>query len=64
MLSADVQADIPGQMYMYPAVRSTQLPAEWVQFAPLSDAPHTVPAATISADRDRWIRDWTATVVG
>ena len=64
MLSADVQADIPGQMYMDPAVRSTQLPAEWVQFAPLSDDPHTVPAATISADRDRWIRDWTATVVG
>ena len=64
MLSADVQADIPGQMYMYPAVRSTQLPAEWVQFAPLSDDPHTVPATTISADRDGWIRDWTAAVIG
>ena len=64
MLSPQVQADIPDEMYMYPAVRSTQLPAEWTQFAPLSDAPIEVPAATIAQNRDRWVRDWTATVVG
>ena len=64
MLSPQVQADIPGEMYMYPAVRSTQLPAEWTKFAPLSDAPIEVPAATIAQNRDRWVRDWTATVVG
>ncbi|WP_206660941.1 thiamine ABC transporter substrate-binding protein [Propioniciclava flava] len=64
MLSQQVQADIPGQMYMYPALRSATLPADWVSFAPLSPSPYAVPAATITADRDRWIRDWTATVVG
>ena len=64
LLSPEVQADIPGQMYMYPAVRATELPAEWVQFAPLSDNPHTVPATEIAANRDAWIRTWTSTVIG
>ena len=64
LLSPEVQADIPGEMYMYPAVRSTELPAEWVQFAPLSDNPFTVPASEIAANRDSWIRTWTDTVIG
>lgn len=64
LLSPKVQADIPGQMYMYPAVRATELPEEWVKFAPLSDSPHTVPATEIAAKRDDWIRTWTSTVVG
>lgn len=64
LLSPQVQADIPGQMYMYPAVRSTTLPAEWTQFAPLSPDPITVPPATIAQDRDRWVRDWTTRVIG
>ena len=64
LLSPEVQADIPGTMYMYPAVRATKLPEEWVTFAPLSDSPHTVPAAEIAANRDSWIRTWTSTVIG
>lgn len=64
LLSPEVQANIPGEMYMYPAVRSTELPAEWVQFAPLSDNPFTVPASEIAANRDSWIRTWTDTVIG
>lgn len=64
MLSADVQSDIPGQMYMYPVSPDAELPAEWVEFAPLSDDPIAVPADTISDDRDRWITDWTSTVIG
>ncbi len=64
MLSERVQADIPGQMYMYPAVKSTELPAEWTTFAPLPSKPFTVPAADIAANRDAWIRAWSAKVVG
>ena len=64
LLSPEVQADIPGEMYMYPAVRSTELPAEWVQFAPLSDNPFTVPATEIAEQRDSWIRTWTDTAIG
>lgn len=64
MLSPAVQADIPGEMYMYPAVKSTKLPEEWVKFAPLSDKPFQVPASDIAAKRDGWIKDWTAKVIG
>lgn len=64
MLSDKVQADIPGQMYMYPAVKTTKLPAEWATFAPLAAKPYTVPAADIAANRDAWIKAWTAKVVG
>ncbi len=64
LLSPDVQANIPDEMYMYPAVRSTALPQEWTQFAPLSPDPIAVPAAEIAAGRDRWVRDWRAEVVG
>lgn len=64
LLSPEVQASIPGQMYMYPAVRATALPADWVAFAPLSDHPFTVSPAEVDAHRERWIRDWTALVIG
>lgn len=64
MLSDKVQADIPGQMYMYPAVKATKLPEEWVKFAPLATKPHAVPAADIAANRDAWIKAWTAKVIG
>ena len=64
MLSKQVQADIPGEMYMYPADTSVPLPKEWVAHAPLATKPFAVPADVISADRDTWIRDWTAKVIG
>ncbi len=64
LLTKKVQADIPGQMYMYPADSSVALPKDWQQFAPLAEQPFTVPAETISAKRDGWIREWTATVIG
>ncbi len=64
LLTRKVQADIPGQMYMYPADTSVELPKDWQQFAPLADQPFNVPAETISAKRDSWIREWTAKVIG
>lgn len=64
MLSDDVQSDIPGGMYMYPVSPDAELPAEWVAYAPLSDNPIEVSAATISEGRDRWITDWTSAVIG
>ena len=64
LLSADVQGDIPGEMYMYPVQPDVELPEEWVAFAPLSPDPHTLDVAEISQGRERWIRDWTDTVLG
>ena len=64
LLSPEVQADIPGQMYVYPANRATALPADWTQFAAKVESPFTVPATTLSANRDAWIKAWTAAVLG
>ena len=64
LLSKKVQADIPGEMYMYPADSSVALSKDWQQFAPLADQPFAVAADVISAKRDAWIRDWTAAVIG
>lgn len=64
MLSNKVQADIPGQMYVYPAVKSTKLPSDWATFAPPATSPYTLSAADLSANRDAWIKAWSAKVIG
>lgn len=64
MLSKDAQADIPGQMYMYPIDTTVSLPADWKKFAPLSSKPFTVAPATITKNRTAWIKQWTQTVQG
>lgn len=64
LLSADFQAGIPEQMYMYPIDPAAPLPASWTAFAPLAEHPFEVPASQIAAHRDDWIRTWTDTVIG
>jgi thiamine transport system substrate-binding protein len=64
LLSDAVQADIPGSMYMYPVSTAVDLPEDWAQWAPLSDAPYEVPLDDIAANRDTWVREWTDLVVG
>lgn len=63
LLSPEVQAAIPENMYMYP-VADVDLPESWTQFAPLSPAPVEVDPAEISKNRDDWIQTWTDTVIG
>ncbi len=64
LASAEFQADIPGQMYMYPADETVELPAEWQQFAPLAEDPFEVPPGEVAEHRDEWIEQWTTTVIG
>jgi thiamine transport system substrate-binding protein len=64
LLTKQAQADIPGQMYMYPVDSSVPLPADWKKFAPLSPDPIAVDPKTIAADRSNWIKEWTETVQG
>ncbi|GHS88618.1 thiamine ABC transporter substrate-binding protein [Actinomycetota bacterium] len=64
LLSDEVQADIPGSMYMYPVSTAVDLPADWAKWAPLSDSPFDVPAADIAKNREDWVRAWSDLVVG
>lgn len=64
LLSAPVQADIPGQMYMYPVDDAIDLPAEWVAHAPLADEPITLDPAEIDEHLDEWLSTWQEQVLG
>ncbi|MDO5678158.1 MAG: thiamine ABC transporter substrate-binding protein [Propionibacteriaceae bacterium] len=59
MLSPEVQAAFPENMYMYPVIAETKLPEEWAANAPLATSPIEVSSADIDANRDAWIRAWT-----
>lgn len=64
LLSQQVQAQIPEQMYMYPVDSSVALPESWATHAAKVDKPLTLPVADIDAGRVEWIKAWTATVIG
>ena len=63
MLTRQVQADIPGQMYMYPADTGVALPKDRVATPHWPPARSTCPP-TPSPRTRTWIRQWTVTVVG
>lgn len=62
MRSPEVQKVIPEQMYMYPAVTSTQLPKDWKQFAPLAEEPLQVSSSDIDANREAWLKQWSEAI--
>ena len=63
MLSQQFQEDMPLQMFVYPVNPAAQLPQEFVQYAQTASQPATLDPATIAANRDQWIADWTDTVL-
>jgi thiamine transport system substrate-binding protein len=63
MLSEQFQADIPLQMFVFPARRGTPLPPVFTRHATVPRRPLTLPPAEIGAHRDDWIAQWTTTVL-
>lgn len=63
MVGQQVQAALPESMYVYPVDDTVELPAAWVEFAPLSPSPFDVSPEEIAAGRDAWIQTWTETVI-
>ena len=63
MLSPRFQRDIPLQMFVFPARRDVALPREFARFAVVPARPLQLPPATIDANRERWVRQWTDIVV-
>jgi len=64
LLGDQFQSDIPETMYVFPVSPDATIPAEWETFAPVPTSPIALDPAEISANRDTWIKDWTAQVVG
>lgn len=63
MLSIPFQEDMPLQMFVFPVNPSADLPEEFVQYAQLAEHPAFVPPDDIASMRDKWIEDWTVTVL-
>ncbi len=63
LLSKAVQEDIPGQMAVYPVNNEAAVPAAFDKFSKVETAPAKVSAAEIASNRDKWIADWTNTVL-
>ncbi|NLT26642.1 MAG: thiamine ABC transporter substrate-binding protein [Microbacteriaceae bacterium] len=59
MLAEEFQTALPENMYMYPIDDAIELPAEWAQYATLSDDPLEVDPATVAEHREQWITEWT-----
>ncbi|MBY8848024.1 thiamine ABC transporter substrate-binding protein [Saccharothrix longispora] len=64
LLSEAVQADVPGQMYVYPSREGVALPEAWAKAAPLPTSSRSLPADEVDANRERWVQEWRTIVQG
>jgi thiamine transport system substrate-binding protein len=64
LLGERVQADVPGQMYVYPSREGVALPEAWTKAAPLPASARSLPAAEVDANRERWVQQWRTLVQG
>jgi thiamine transport system substrate-binding protein len=63
MLGPTFQADIPLQMWVYPARTGTPLPDVFVKYAQVPSEPAQISPEQIEANRERWLQEWTDTVL-
>ena len=63
MLSERFQAAVPDSMFVLPVREGTPLPAAFRRYAVSPAKPLELPAAVIGRNRDRWIDEWTQTVL-
>lgn len=63
MLSPTFQADVPLNMFVYPANETVELPELFVEFGSLSEDPITLTPAEIEAGRLDWTQRWTEIVL-
>ena len=63
MLSASFQADVPGQMAVYPVASNISLPDAFTKFAPIPSQPAVLSADDIAKNHDAWIQAWTNAVL-
>ncbi len=63
MLSTDFQNDVPLQMFVSPVNTKATLPEAFIKYADVGDSSTSLDPADIAANRERWINDWTDTVI-
>jgi len=63
MLSTQFQEDMPLQMFVYPVNPSAKMPDAFVKYAQVPSQPAMLAFNDIAANRDKWIDEWTNTVL-
>ena len=63
MLQNRFQAGMPLTMFVLPTREGVQLPSVFRRFAPTIARPLDLPAPEIGANRERWVSQWTDTVL-
>ena len=63
LLSKTFQEDIPLKMFVYPANKNAKLPRIFTEHSTITNDPATVPASDINNNRERWIQEWTETMI-
>ncbi|MBY5162488.1 thiamine ABC transporter substrate-binding protein [Salsipaludibacter albus] len=64
MVQPEFQADIPLQMFVFPARTDVELPPEFVEYSAVPDDPITMDPATIDDRREELVQRWTEIVLG
>ncbi|MFQ3565490.1 MAG: thiamine ABC transporter substrate-binding protein [Aggregatilineales bacterium] len=63
MLSREFQEDLPLQMFVFPVNREAELPEVFVEYALIPEQPITLEYDVIDENRQRWLTEWTETVL-
>jgi len=63
MLSTTFQEDLPLQMFVYPVNNEAKLDETFSRFTVVPEDPATLNPDQIAENRERWIRDWTSSVL-
>ena len=63
MLGEQFQADIPLNMFVYPARSGVALPEEFERYSEIPDEPARIDPDAVAAGFERWLDEWTDTVV-
>jgi len=63
MLGQKFQADMPGQMFVYPILPNVTLPDAFVKYAQKASQPAVLAPDVIAANRDAWIHAWNDAVL-
>jgi thiamine transport system substrate-binding protein len=58
MLGKEFQAELPGEMYVYPVDTSVKLPSDWARWAKVAPNPSTMAPSEITAHRSQWLSQW------
>lgn len=58
MVQREFQEALPDNMYVYPVNSAATLPESWATWAKPAPEPFAVNAGEITANRERWLREW------